>query len=407
MKQWTKHTMLVLAMLAMVPLCGQEIDQLKQQKVRLEQEIAFTQQQMKEVQQKRTLTANELATLKRQLQIREALIQNMNAQVRVYDRQIAESRMVINTLERDMEHLKKEYADMLVHTYKNNNNYSNLLFVFSSKSFNDAYKRMQYLRAYTDYRKQQASLIRKTLAALDHEVKGIEERKNAQRTLLKAEQAERSSLARDQQQVNKKIDQFRSQENEYKRQLTRKQQEADRLNKQIERMIAEATRKAREAAAGTATAGTGKALPALTPEAMALSNSFSANKGKLPWPVERGTIVRNFGTNPHPALPGITLNNNGVDIATTKEAEVRAIFAGKVTNTFYHPTFNRGVIINHGEYFTVYLNMKEVTVKENQQVSTKQVIGRAFSDTKESGSEVHLEIWKGTTLLNPSLWLNR
>lgn len=405
MRQWIKHTVLLLAMLAMLPLCGQEIDQLKQQKARLEQEIAFTQQQMKDVQQKRTLTANELSTLKRQLQIREALIQNMNAQVRVYDRQIAESRMVITTLERDMERLKKEYADMLVRTYKNNNNYSNLLFVFSSKSFNDAYTRLQYLRAYTDYRQQQAVLIRKTLAALDQEVQGIEERKNAQRTLLKAEQAERSSLARDQQQVNKKIDQFRTQENEYKRQLTRKQQEADRLNKQIERMITEATRKAREAAAGTATAG--KSLPALTPEAMALSNSFSANKGKLPWPVERGTIVRNFGTNPHPALPGITLNNNGVDIATTKEAEVRAIFAGKVTNTFYHPTFNRGVIINHGEYFTVYLNMKEVTVKENQQVTTKQVIGKAFSDTKESGSEVHLEIWKGTTLLNPSLWLNR
>lgn len=405
MREWIKHIILLLATLAILPLFGQEIDQLKQQKARLEKEIAFTQQQMKDVQQKRTLTANELATLKRQLQIRESLIQNMNTQVRVYDRQIAESRMVINTLERDMERLKKEYADMLVHTYKNNNNYSNLLFVFSSKSFNDAYKRMQYLRAYTDYRMQQASLIRKTLDALDHEVKGIEERKNAQRTLLKAEQAERSSLARDQQQVNKKIDQFRSQENEYKRQLTRKQKEADHLNKQIERMITEATRKAREAAAGTAT--TGKSVPALTPEAMALSNSFSANKGKLPWPVERGTIVRNFGTNPHPALPGITMNNNGVDIATTKEAEVRAIFAGKVTNTFYHPTFNRGVIINHGEYFTVYLNMKEVTVKENYQVTTKQVIGKAYSDTKESGSEVHLEIWKGTTLLNPSLWLNQ
>lgn len=391
--------LLVLLLGVTLSLSAQDIDKLKAQKKQLEKEIAFTKQQVEQMQQKRSLTLNELVTLKKQINTREAIIQNIRRQIRTYDNQIAESRAVITTLESDIEALKAEYAKMVYHTYINHNNYSNLLFLFSSGTFNDAFQRLRYLKAYSDYRQQQAALIKQTLVELEDEINGIEEKKAEQETLLSNAQEQQQSLSKEKRQLNQKADQFKEKEEYYKRELRKNEEQAAKLNKQIERMIAEAAEKARST---NKKAGGGYKL---TPEAIALSNSFASNKGKLPWPVERGTIVRGFGKKAHPVLKGVYTNNNGVDIATEEEAVVRAIYSGKVTNTFFHPTFNRGVIVSHGEYFTVYLNMKEVYVAEGETISTKDRIGKAFTEKEDGSTEVHLEIWKGTTLLNPSHWL--
>lgn len=384
---------------ATASLSAQDIDKLKAQKQQLEKEIAFTKQQVEQLQQKRSLTLNELVTLKKQINTREAIIQNIRRQIRVYDNQISESRAVISTLKKDIEALKEEYAKMVYHTYVNHNNYSHLLFLFSSGTFNDAFQRLRYLKAYSNYRQQQAALIRQTLAELEDEIAGIEDKKSEQETLLANAQAQQQSLSQEKKQLDKKATQFKEKETYYVKELRKNEEQASKLNKQIERMIAEAAEKARST---NRKAGGGYKL---TPEAIALSNSFAANKGKLPWPVERGTIVRGFGKKAHPVLKGVYTNNNGVDIATDEAAVVRAIYSGKVTNTFFHPTFNRGVIVSHGEYFTVYLNMKEVYVAEGENIATKDRIGKAFTEKEEGSTEVHLEIWKGTTLLNPSHWL--
>lgn len=380
-------------------LSAQDIDKLKAQKEQLEKEIAFTRQQVTQMQQKRSLTLNELVTLKKQINTREAIIQNIRGQIRVYDNQIAESRAVITTLENDIAALKEEYAKMLYHTYVNHTQHHDLLFLFSSSTFNDAFQRLRYLKAYSDYRRQQALLIRQTMDGLAEEIAGIEAKKSTQETLLANAQEQQQVLSREKSDLSKKATQFKEKEAYYKRELQKNEEQANKLNQQIERMIAEAAAKARNT---NKKAGGGYNL---TPEAIALSNSFAANKGKLPWPVERGTIIRGFGKKPHPVLKGVYTNNNGVDIATEEAALVRAVYAGKVTNTFYHPTFNRGVIVSHGEYFTVYLNMKEVYVTEGESVATKDRIGKAFTAKEDGSTAVHLEIWKGTTLLNPAHWL--
>lgn len=401
MNRSISHILIPLLLLAGSLVHAQSIDQLKQEKERLERDIALSRQRIDEMQTQRSLTLNEVVALQQQITTRQALISNIRQQITVYDGQIAESRAVINKLEDDLERLKAEYAQLLLKTYTSQNNYGTLLFLFSSGSFNDAYQRLQYLKAYSNYRQQQAALIRQTLLELDREVAAIEEKKQTQTNLLTGVQQQQQELDREKQELDTKARTLRERENYFRAQLRTKQEEADKLNRQIERMIAEAAARARSS---SSTAAGGYAL---TPEALALSNSFSSNKGLLPWPVERGTIIQPFGRKPHPVYSGVFTDNKGVDIGTTSESEVRAIFNGKVTNTFYHPTFNRGVIISHGEYFSVYLNLKEVYVRENQEVKTKDRIGKVMGNTDGSQPMVHLELWKGTTLLNPSQWLSQ
>lgn len=400
MSAWNKYLLLIATFL----WCGatafaQPINDLKLQKQKLEEEISFAKQKLSELEQKRTLTLTELVTLKKQIQSREALIHNISRQIVSYDNQINQGRGVIHSLERDIEQLRKEYARMIVYTYTNRNSYDNLLFVFSAKSFNDAYQRVKYLKEYSDFREQQAELIEKTLKTLEDEIAALEEKRREKEALKKAEEEQRNTLAKEQRQMGNKISDFKSKEEEYMTKLRKSEQEAAKLDKQIEKLIAEAARK------NAAKTTTGSNLPALTPEALALSNSFESNKGKLPWPVERGTIVRGFGKKEHAVLKGIYTDNNGIDISTLEEAEVRAIYEGTVATTFYQPTYHRCVIINHGEYFSVYLNMKELYVKEGDRVKTKQTIGKVFTDSNEGKSEVHLQIWKSNVKLNPALWI--
>ena len=399
MNAWNKYGLLLIALCwCASSLFAQPITDLKKQKEKLEEDISFTKRKITDLQKKRNLTMGELVTLKKQIQTREALINNISRQIRALDEHIHESRTVITSLERDIEKLRKEYARMIVYTYMNRNSYDNLLFVFSSESFNDAYQRVKYLKEYTEFRKQQAELIQKTLKVLESELAELEAKKQEKQALKKDEEAQRNTLASEQRQMGAKVSEFKDKEAYYVEQLKRTEREAANLTRQIEKMIAEAARK-------NTTTKAGSSVPALTPEALALSNSFEANKGKLPWPVERGTIVRGFGKKEHPVLKGIYTDNNGIDISTLEEAEVRAIYDGTVAKSFYQPTYHRCVIINHGEYFSIYLNMKEVYVKEGDKVSTKQPIGKVFTDSKDGTSEVHLEIYKGTTLLNPALWI--
>lgn len=381
------------------PLFAQDLDQLKQKQQQLKEEIAFTRKQVAQMEEKRHLTLNELVTLKKQIQTREAIIANLQAQIRTYENQIAESRAVIQTLKKDIQDLREEYAHLLRQTYINHNSYSHLQFLFNSTSFNEAFQRLRYLKAYTDYRQQQADLIAATLAALEEEVEGIAAKKEEQERLLANARQQQAALAEEKQSLNKKASQFKTKEEQYREKLRKNEAAAAKLKEQIEKMIADAAAKARET---NKKAGGGYRL---TPEAKALSHSFAANQGQLPWPVERGTIINGFGKKPHPVLEGVYTNNNGIDIATETNATVRAVYSGQVTNSFFHPIFNRGLIISHGEYYTVYLNLKEVYVSEGETVTTKQALGKAFTDKQEGSTQIHLEIWKGTTLLNPAQWL--
>ena len=252
------------------------------------------------------------------------------------------------------------------------------------------------------------------------------------------QEKEKKKLDDEKSKKDSALKKLSTQEKDLKKQIDKKKKDAVSLKNKIQAIIAEEIKKEKQRAAEEAakkeaeakkaaekantTTGTTttpqtpvqtKEKPAeqinlgLTPEMQLISKNFSGNKGKLPWPVERGTITERFGTHPHPVLKDVMVENNGIDIATADGSLVRSIFDGEVVNVIFNPSFQKGVIIKHGEYYSVYTNLSDVTVKAGDKVTTKQKIGTAWEDPEEGKTEVHLEIWKGTVILDPALWISK
>lgn len=322
------------------------------------------------------------------------------------DKQIRESQKVIKSLENGMEKLREQYRMMIRNMYVHHTPSSNLLFVFSSRSFNDALRRVDYVKAHNNFRRQQAERIARSRADMEEQLISLENMRKERADHLSAELKNRAELSSDKSQLDKQITEFKKQEKKFASDIKEKEKAKAKLNDQIQALIAKAVKEANKKSTKTATTSktTSSGTMLLTKEATALSNQFAANKGKLPWPVEKGFISGRFGTR-HIAELNIDVENNGIDISTEKGSTVRAIFNGEVTNTFYSPVFKYGVLISHGNYFTVYTGLQNVSVKEKDRVATKQSIGTAHTKDDAGATEVHLEIWQGTTKLNPALWI--
>ena len=277
------------------------------------------------------------------------------------------------------------------------------MFVFSSEDFNQAFKRLKYLQQFTRYRKSQVIKIEFTQSELNKQLVELEAVKQSKKNLLSSIENEFQKLGSEKSQKQTVVNQLQGREKELKKALQEKRRLVSNWRKAIERIIAEEIRKAREAAKK---AGKDSKGYPLTPEAKELSNSFTANQGKLPWPVLEGLITEKFGEHPHPALPGVKVQNNGIDISTTKGSVIRSIFEGEVTAVIIIPGGGKGVMIRHGEYLSVYTYFQELFVKKGDKVSTKQDLGIVVTDDDKK-TNLHLEIWKNTTKLNPELWLFR
>jgi septal ring factor EnvC (AmiA/AmiB activator) len=349
------------------------------------------------------------------VQLREKVIANINREMEMIDDQLDETNSIIRALEKDLQELKGEYAGMLYNMYKNRSSLNQLIFLFNARGFNDAIARVRYLQQFGDFRKKQAQLIEETKETLERKRQEQVGRKAEKQKLLADEEAQRSKLDEEMKEVDKMIASLKQQERKLNQDIQKKQQDADLLSRKIEELILKeieaAKKKAEEEAAAKAKtttpakAGTKTSVLSATPEAAKLSADFASNQGRLPWPVEQGIISETFGTHPHPVLKYVTVVNNGIDIKTKENAQVRSLFQGTVVTVMYNPGFQRAVMVRHGEYFTVYSNLKEVFVRSGEEITTKQPIGLVYTDEKEGASKVHLEIWKNTQKLNPALWI--
>ena len=364
-------------------------------------DIKLTSQLLNETKRKKESSLSELETLQKQILIREELITNMTAQIRILKKNITETTEVITALENDLEQLKEEYAKVIYYTYKHHNAYNKLLFIFASSTFNEAYYRLKYMRRYAEFRKKQAELILFTKKNLAGKIALLEEEKAKKQQLFEAEKQQKETLNLEKEEKDKVFASLRSKEKQLLANLKSNQRNASKLDKAIERIIkkelAVAKRKAAEAEK--------KATISLAPEAAELSAGFASNRGALPWPVERGVITGTFGEHAHPVLKTVRTRNNGIDIKTNQGAPVRSLFDGVVANIVFNPGFHKAVIIRHGDYFSVYSNLDEAFVKPGDEVKTKQAIGVVYTDEAEAKTEMHLEIWRGTTKLNPTYWI--
>ncbi|MBX2844756.1 MAG: peptidoglycan DD-metalloendopeptidase family protein [Saprospiraceae bacterium] len=400
---------------------GQDKDALRDQRNRILAEIQQAKGLLAETRNATKTTLSDLRLLQRQVEQQENLIRTINSEINLLNREIRNTEAKITINEKELNSLQDNYAKTVVGAYKKRNTYDKLLFVLSAKGFNNAMRRANYLKKYSAHKKLQAETIKAKKKELEAQRLSLINNKSEKDDLLVTQRGQQEELITARAEIEVALEALKEDEEAIKTELAQKQTEADRLNREIERIIAreiEAERQrlaAANAASSTTTmpeekpaaSNTNSSAPdlALTPEAAALANKFSKNEGSLPWPVERGVISQGFGEQKSKDLAGIKTNNNGIDIRTSPNASVRAIFEGEVRSITTIPGYNKVVIVGHGNYFTVYGKLQSVSVEVGQKVETKESLG--IADTADGITEVHLEIWKGTSKLNPSKWIGK
>lgn len=422
--------------------------ELEAQKVRLMDEIELANRILNETQRDRKNSLASIATVEQKIKLRERLIRTMNREIKLIGEEERSIQENIDTLQARLARQKAAYAHMIQQAYKSRKNSSRLMFILSSKDFNQAFRRIEYLKQYSAYRKQKVKEIEAEEAKLEAEQERLRVQKVRKSAVLSQLNQENLQLSQEMQNQEEAIKTLRAMESDLEQQLKNKVAEAQKVENQIQKIIAEEIARAKALAARKQledraiklgltrgkdfTSNTSKqrledliaakeaalkaankpvvAKPekvyALTPEARSLAANFEANQKRLPWPVERGLITANFGPQRHPVVKSVIIDNKGVDIATQSKSQIRAVFDGEVGRIFRMPDGQLAVIINHGSYFSVYQGITSVTVSQGDKISKMQVIGSAYTNPISGETKLHFEIWKDKKAVNPLLWLS-
>lgn len=411
---------------------------LENKKKKINQEIKEINSMLSETKANRKSSIGALVNINIKLEKRQDLINTINSQIVQLNGEIKQNEDHVERLKNNLEKLKKEYARMILFAQRNQDAYSSLMFIFAAENFNQAYSRLKYMQQYSEFRKKQALEIIKTQTDLLAELNVLKEQRKEKNRLLGNEEEEKKVLSAEKSEKEHMLTELQKKEKELKAELERKKQAAIQLQVAIKRLIeAEIKRKTEEAnraelarllaakkakdekARGSNAPGKTENttisnvkpeketpfVPVLTEEAVALSEDFANNRGKLPWPVSKGVICETYGEHEHPAIKGFMMFNNGLEICATKGTQARAVFDGEVTSIAVSPTGGKLVIIRHGEYLSVYCNLGDVMVKTGQKVNVKQVIGTVMHNEDEDKTSMNLQIWKGQKTMDPSGWL--
>jgi murein hydrolase activator len=344
-------------------------------------------------------TLGELAALNQRILQQESLIKSIKNEISFLDYDISENNQIIESLEKDVDKLKDEYAAMLFAAQKASGKVDKLTFLFSAKSFDQLMMRLKYMEQYGKARQSQAEAIEKVQQILREQVNITEQKRNEQNNLLADEVKENTSLTSLKNKQRQVVKSLEKQEKQLRRDLEATKKDIAELDNLIAKIIKEEL----ERAAREAREKDGKKGKEISDAAIALSNSFEENKNKFPWPVS-GFVSQKFGRQKHPVLKGIEIQNDGVNIQTKQGEEVHSIFNGEVSRVAFTPGMGNTIIIKHGEYFTVYTGLKDITVKQGQQVNTNQELGKVLSNG-EGISELRFQIRKNFDALNPQEWL--
>jgi murein hydrolase activator len=433
---------------------------LENKKKKLNEEINQINQHLNETKNTKKVSLNQLLILNKKITVREELIKAIGGEIGYIATQINQNNSKVNQLKKDLDQLKKDYAKMLVAAYKNKSSYNSLMFLFSSSDFAQAYSRLKYIQQINDQRRKQALAIAQTQIDISNTIAELQGKKVEQSNLLSSEQKEKVNLTSEKTEKEVNVAQLQEKEQTLKDQLEKKKIETAKLQTAIQDLIkAEIARKQKEIldralakakrkeqleaskkkviaesakkkgnkkkvednSKNTASSDTKEdtkaekvsepkveeVIPDKEDAAVpAIGGDFASNKGNLPWPVAKGVIVEGFGEHEHPVIKGFTTFNNGIDISTSKGAQVRAIHSGEVTSVANFSSLGKLVIIRHGEYLTVYVHLGEVFVSQGQKINAKQAIGSVLFDENENKNILQLQVWKGQNKLNPSSWIS-
>lgn len=386
-----------------------------------------------QTQAKKKVTLGQLNVIKEQLVVKQDVIQNISTQLHGIDTSVHQTAQQVLKTQHSLAELKGEYARLLYTASKTANGFNQLMFLFAADSFNQFVLRLRYVRQYTEERQQQAARIRGTQVRLHEQLTGLTQQQRRKGNLLNTQLSENKSLLTLKTQQDEVVQQLGQQEQGLRAELAERQQAVERLDhliaERVREEIARAARAARLAARREALAATrsGRRSPrddapdadapetaadrsasrvALTPETALVASNFAGNKGRLPWPVGRGFISQRFGRHPHPVLRHVVVENRGIDIQTGAGEPVRACFDGKVLTITSIAGMNTIVMIQHGDYFTVYAKMRSVSVSDGQRVRAREVIGTVAAGS-DGTTELQFQVWHNSANLNPESWLGR
>lgn len=388
----------VLIIFLLFSLCftgfGQDLSKQKNQKKKIEEEIAFIDKQISITKSKQKENFNTLALTQKKIEARKDLIAEIDLEIKGYDKALRNKNAQIEKLQLRLDTLKLYYERLILNSYKNRDSKMWFMYIMASDNFSQGIRRWAYLKNLSASIKAQANDIKSTELDLALEKENLLTLKNSSIRTQKEREQEYYQLSQEETQVMNTINSLKKQEKDFRADLQKKKKEVEKLNKEIERILSDAVKQQKKA-------GSKVVID------YELSAKFSDNKGKLPWPVKQGVVVEKFGQGYHPVFRTVKLPfNNGVNISTTAGSDAYCVFDGVVKQILIMPGYNQCILVQHGEYFTFYCKLKRVYVKTGQKLKTGEDIGSI--DTNEEGNAIlHFQLWKGTEKQNPEYWLRK
>lgn len=390
-----RYFFLVFLIFCCCGLFAQQKDYIEKKRKETLNEIKNTQAILDEVSKSKTSSVERLKLIDKQISLRTNLLNNLSVEIESKDKEISEQQSMIVAIENDVKTIKALYAKLIFMAYKKHRKGNYITYILSAKNIGQAYKRLMYIKQYSYFRRKQIETINEVKANLSSRKVELEASKAEKQSLLKNKEKEIAKLGTEKEERKEEFKQLSRKEGQLKKELAEKVKIANKLQKEIEALVkAELARKKTE-------------IPRTREEHLAITGNFKDNRGKLPWPTERGTIINPFGEQNHPVLKGVVIQNNGVDISTASNSKVYSLFEGEVKRVFSFLGANYTVIVRHGEFLTLYQNLANVSVKVGDKVKARQEIGFLFSENNSRTSVLHLEIWEESNKLNPELWLSK
>ena len=399
----------LVVLLLTLPALAQPRSALEEKRRALVADIARTDELLRSTKRTRAAELDRFLTLKQQIAARRALLATLRAEVSAVDASERRTLAVIDLLRTDVTRLRAEYARLLRAAYRQRRQRSHWLLLLSAGSLNQAYRRYRYLRQYEAYRRRQAQLLQDTQAMLSTKLRTLDARRVEKQALLAAQETQLARLATERDTRNRLLVSLGKDERRIAAELRTQRADRERLNGAIETLIRDqmADRRRRTTRPGStppspAPAPAGATAP---PVDAPLGNDFRRRRGRLAWPVANGVLTRGFGRRPHPTLPDIFVDNSGIDLRTPAAAPVRAVFAGEVVGVQFVPGMHYTVLVQHGDYYTVYSNLTAAAVAPGETVSAGHALGEVHTDPNTNGGTLHFELWQGRRKLDPTEWL--
>ena len=381
-----------MAVMACPVFAADSVKDLQKKQRQLQAEIEQTNKMLKQTKKDESATMNKLQLLNQNIKTQKKLIHTLDSEITALNREMKQLSDKRDSLQVILERYKADYAQMVRQSHYARMQQSPLLFLLASDSFQQLARRTRYLQEFAHFRQEQVRRIENTQAEIDTQNELLENNKADKQAALSTRKREQANLQRDERKQKNMLNQLKSKEKDLNKQIKQKQKKVDELNRKIDEMVRKQTEKA------------SKTTP-LTKEQQLIAGGFEANKGRLPWPVEKGMISGHFGKQQHPVYSQVTMDNKGIYLQTTAGTKARAVYKGEVTSCFMvGGTY--AVIVQHGNYRTVYSNLSKLSVKQGDKVDTKQAIGTIFTDPEQDQkTELYFQIYKDKNIQNPELWI--